>query len=311
MMKVDKKRMMITGVSGLLGNNLASYFRDKYQIIGLYHSHRVQIEGIHAQRIDLLSKREIKEVLNEFNPEVILHCAALANIEACEKNRRMARALNISATRNVIDCIKKDDIKFVYFSTDAVYDGKRGNYVETDETNPLSYYGLTKYKGELEALKKDNALIIRTNFFGWNIQDKLCLAEWIVHELSNKKNIRGFTDVYFSSIYTFDLAKLLDLALEKDLNGIYHFSSKTSVSKYEFAVRLAILFDLDHYLIKSSSIDNFPFRAKRGKNLRLDTTKLKDHLHCEIPSMPETIMAFYTDYEGGILEQIKGKAVLH
>ena len=132
-------------------------------------------------------------------------------------------------------------------------------------------YGLSKYMGELEVLKKSETLIMRTNIFGWNIQEKYSIAEWILNELSNKKQIKGFRDAYFSSIYNFDLAEILDIAIDQDLTGLFNCGSSTSVSKYEFALQIADRFKLDKDLIHPISIDDFDF-----KEISLDLKLLSD-----------------------------------
>jgi len=130
-------------------------------------------------------------------------------------------------------------------------------------------------------------------FFGWNIQNKHCLSEWIVDELSQDREIKGFTDVFFSSIYTKELAKLLEEALKKNLKGTYHFGGSTAISKYDFAVKLAELFDLNKDHIKPISVDEFDFKAKRGKNLSLSVSKLHDVLDKPVPSINDSLTCFH------------------
>ena len=90
---------------------------------------------------------------------------------------------------------------------------------EIQEINPQHYYGQTKLEGEYEALKNINALVLRTNIYGWNIQDKQSLGEWILSQLERRQTINGFVDAYFSSIYTFEFAKILDIAIKKNIRG--------------------------------------------------------------------------------------------
>lgn len=295
----------------MLGSNLAYYFKDKYSVVGLYHSHEICMGGVQFKKSNLLSKDETQEALQEYSPEVIIHGAALADIDLCEKKQEMAYQLNVVATGNIVESIKDASVKLVYISTDSVYGGTKNDYLETDAVHPPNYYGFTKYQGEQEALKKDKALIARINIFGWNSQNKVCLAEWILRELSHQREIQGFVDVFFSSIYTFDLARLLDLALARDISGIYHFASRTSCSKYEFAVNLAQLFNLDQDLVRPVSVDQFPFAAKRAKSLRLNTTKLSRDLHCQIPTIAETMSNFYRDFKTGLPEKIRECLVLN
>lgn len=307
-MERNHKKMLITGVSGLLGNNLAYYFREKYEVSGLYLSHPVKIKGIQAIKADLLSEVSFKKIVRDFNPDIIIHCASLTDVDFCEKNHELTDHINIEGTRIVAESIKNNNTKLVYISSDSVYDGRNGNFSEKDPVNPQNYYGLSKYKGELEVLKKTKSLILRTNIFGWNIQEKYSIAEWILHELSNRRQIKGFNDVFFSSIYNFDLAKILDIAIDEDLTGLFNGGSNTSSSKYEFALYISAYFNLNKDLIQPISIDDFNLGAKRGKNQTLNVNKLKTALNHNPPTISESIAAFFRDYKNGVPQRIRGQS---
>jgi len=300
-----KNKMLITGVSGLLGNNLAFYFRDKFNILGLYLSHPVTINGIQTQKADILSGDSLKSIVRKFNPDIIIHCASLTDVDFCEMNREITDMVNVKGTKIVVESITKRNTKLVYISSESVYDGGKGDFRESDPVDPQNYYGLSKYKGELEVLKKSGALIIRTNIFGWNIQEKFSIAERIINELSNKRPVKGFRDAFFSSIYTFDLAEILDKAIDRDLGGIYNCASRTSLSKYEFALHVADCFHLEKELIRPISIDDFDFKAKRGKDLTLNVSKLQNVLNYQFPSIIESIQDFHKDSQSGIQQKIK------
>lgn len=304
-MKQNSNKLMITGVSGLLGNNLACYFRNKYEILGLYCSHPVSIAGIKTEKVDLLYYNLANQVIHEFDPAIIIHCASLASVDECESNPEYADKINILVTKNIVESIKDKDIKIVYISTDAVHDGIKGNFSETDYINPLNCYGRSKYKGELEFQKINNYLIIRTNFFGWNIQEKKSLGEWIIEELNLGRRIKGFKDACFSPIYTFELARCLDIAIQNNLSGIYNYGSSDSCSKYEFALRIADRFSFERSLIEPISIDDFDFKAKRGKNLSLNVNKLQKALKYRLPTIDQSIDEFYKDYRCGLPKEIK------
>ncbi len=307
-MQPAKEKMLITGVSGLLGNNLAYFFREKFQILGLYREHPVFIEGVETRYSNLLSEKSIFDVVKTFHPNVVIHCASLTNVDDCEKHKDMARAVNVLGTQFLVNAVQsRNDCKLVFISTDLVYDGKKGDYRETDPVNPVNFYGISKLEAEQEALRKEKALVLRTNIFGWNIQDKLSLAEWMLNELSQGRPIQGFRDVLFSSIYTFELAKILGLAIEKDLSGIYNCGSSTSLSKYEFALKLAEIFSLDSLLIRPISIDDSCLTAKRAKNISLNVDKLNQDLPYRTPSVAESLVAFHRDYQKRLPQEIKRK----
>lgn len=305
-MKQSKgKKILITGVSGLLGSNLAYYFRESHEILGLYNSHPVEIENIRTHRVDILSDASLKNIVNDFGPEIVIHCASLTDIDYCEANKEQTCRVNVLGTKNMVDSVEGRNAKIIYISSDSVYSGGKGNYSETDQVNPQNYYGLTKYEGELEVLRRPDSLIFRTNIFGWNIQDKFSIAEWILHELIEKNQINGFRDAFFSSIYTFDLAKVLERAMEVELVGIYNCGSRDSISKYEFARTLAKFFSLDERLVNPISIDDFNFKAKRGKNLSLNVGKLANALSYGLPGIHNTVEAFYQDFKNGLTRKIK------
>ncbi len=292
--------MLITGVSGLLGNNLAYYFKNKYEILGFYCSHPVSMAGIKTEKLDLLDKSSLKKIIQEFKPSVIIHCASLANVDRCENDPEIASKINVLSTKNIVEIIANKDTTLVYISSDSVYDGVLGNFSEIDSINPLNCYGRTKYEGELEVLKEENCIIFRTNFFGWNIQDKKSIGEWILDELKAGRQIKGFNDAYFSSIYTFELAKVIDIAIQNQLHGVYNCGSADSCSKYEFSLKIANRFSFESKSIVPSSIDDFPFKAKRGKNLSLNVSKLQKSLDYRLPTIDQSIDEFYKDYRCGL-----------
>lgn len=298
-------RLLITGVSGLLGNNLAYYFKDKYEVLGSYSSHAVTIKGIYTEKCDLLFNNSIRKIIRDFNPSVIIHCASLTNVDQCEVDKDLTKKINILSTKNIVEDITDRDVKLVYISTDSVYDGVKGGFSEDDNVNPLNYYGLSKYEGELEVLKKENSLVLRTNIFGWNMQDKNSLAEWILGELKAKRKINCFKDAYFSSIYTIELSRAIDIAIHNNLRGIYNCASSDSCSKYEFALKIVDYFGLDKELITPISIDEFNFKAKRGKNLSLNVTKFQKILDYRLPTIDQCLDTFYRDYKSGLSAQIK------
>jgi UDP-4-amino-4,6-dideoxy-N-acetyl-beta-L-altrosamine transaminase/dTDP-4-dehydrorhamnose reductase len=292
-------------VSGLLGNNLAYYFKDKYEVLGLHSSHAVTIKGIYTEKCDLSFNNSIRKIIRDFNPSVIIHCASLTNVDQCEVDKNLTKKINVLSTKNIVEDITDRDVKLVYISTDSVYDGVKGDFSEDDNVNPLNYYGLSKYEGEVEVLKKKNSLVLRTNIFGWNIQNKLSLGEWILEELKAGRKINCFKDAYFSTIYTLELARVIDIAIQNNLSGIYNCGGTNSCSKYEFAHKIASCFGFDKTFIAPIFIDDFGFKAKRGKKLTLNVNKLQKELDYKLPTIEQSIESFYKDYKCGLPDMIK------
>lgn len=301
----SKMRMLITGVSGLLGNNLAHYFKDKYDTFGLYNSHFVTIEGVHTEKCELVHPHNIKRIISDYDPEIIIHCASLTNIDQCEVDNKITKVINVLGTKSIVEEVINENTKLIYISTDAVYDGIRGSFSEDDSISPQNYYGQSKYEGELEVRKKENSLIFRTNLFGWNIQNKKSLGEWILGRLKAKQRIEGFKDAYFSSIYTMEFARVIDISIRQNLGGVYNCGSLEPCSKYEFGCKIADCFGFDRKLITPIAIDDFGFKANRGKNLTLNVNKLQKALDYKLPTIDHSVEAFYRDYRCELPEEIR------
>ncbi|MGB3194150.1 MAG: sugar nucleotide-binding protein, partial [Phycisphaerae bacterium] len=132
----QRKRMLITGASGMLGNNLARYFRGAFEVLGLYGAHRVQIEGVQTAGADLERPAEFADRMRDFQPDVVIHCAGLASVDECEADPSRTERLNVGGTRTAVEGTPRG-AKFVYISSDSVYDGTKGDYRETDPVHPL------------------------------------------------------------------------------------------------------------------------------------------------------------------------------
>ena len=299
------KKLLITGVSGLLGNNLAYYFKNTYHVLGTYHTHFVQIDGVKIEQCDLSDSKQSFVLLKKYNPDALIHCAALASIDQCENNLELAIKNNALSTHFLVQNLTNPSTHFIYISTDSVYDGIYGNFTENDLPNPQNHYGETKLAGEQEAQTWLHTLVLRTNIFGWNIQEKFSLGEWILTELQAEKKINGFKDVYFSSIYTFELAKVINIALQQKLTGIYNCGSRDTCSKYEFARKIADQFGIDKHYIIPKSIDSSPFKVKRGKNLDMNSNRLEETLHYRLPTMNQSLDSFYRDWKLGLPRLLK------
>jgi len=176
----------------------------------------------------------------------------------------------------------------VHISTDAVFDGKRGDYTEFDRPNPLSQYARTKLLGE-EAVSAVNsqAIIARVNLFGWSLGGKRSLAEWFLNNLSAGHKISGFTDVYFCPLLANDLGRLMLDMLEHSLEGLYHVVARDCLSKYEV------------------SVADSELTAERSLNLTLKADKLSKDLGAPPPDMKSCMERFHQQYLDGYPQIIR------
>lgn len=303
-------RFLVTGVGGLLGLNFAlAVDGKKHQVIGVANTTPLSWVNFKFQQAELTEPGIIEKLVEEHKPDVILHCAAIANMEACESNPQLAEKVNGDLPGIIAASARKHSIRMIHISTDAVFDGTRGNYTETDTPNPLSVYARTKLLGEQSVLRSDpDALVARVNFYGWSIAGNRSLAEFFVNNLEKGNPIRGFTDVTFCPMMALDLADMLVEAAKKNLKGIYHIVGAQPMSKYDFGLAIARVFGFDPALISPASVTDGGLVAARSHNLSLDTTKITNALGHELPDFERGLQKFHTQYRHGFPQFIRSLA---
>ena len=298
-------RILITGVSGLLGNNLAHYFKEKSQVTGLYFSHPVAISGVETRYHNLLDYPQTRALILDLCPDMVIHCASRTDVDQLESEKEEGWQANVLTTRVLLDALRDLDAKFVHISTDSVCPGIKGPYDEEMETGPCNWYGKTKLESEILVSRRSGSLILRTNLYGWNIQDKMSLAEWFLDRLQTGQRTTGFADAHFSSIYTFLLAEIFEKCINRDLTGLYNCACRDSWTKYEFGKRIAEVFGLDPEKVLPTSLDEVGLKAKRGRDLSLNVGRLEMDLAEKLPTMSESLERFHRDWQRGIPRKIK------
>jgi len=307
-------RILITGASGLLGLNLALELCGEHTVFGTVNQHPLHTDAFTVLQADLLTPGALESLFEQARPEWVIHCAALANLEACEADPALASQLNTELPRRLAQhCretrrdVTRGGARLVHISTDAVFDGSRGNYTETDEPNPLGVYARTKLEAESAVAEADpNAIIARVNLFGWSMGGRRSLAEFFFNNLSAGKQVMGFSDVIFCPLLANDIARILVHMLELELSGVYHTVGGECLSKYEFGVRLAQRFGLDAGLITPTSVQQGGLSAARAPNLSLRTEKLAAALGQPLPSLSPALERFYTLYQQGYPQKLQG-----
>jgi dTDP-4-dehydrorhamnose reductase len=215
--------------------------------------------------------------------DYIIHCAANTNLNSCESDPRVAINVNVQMVE-LLNQFATLDTHLFYVSTDSVFDGRKGNYVENDKTNPLNNYAKTKLKGESRARESfiGKSTIVRTNIFGFNVPLKNSLVEWALNEWKLNKKISGYTNVYFNAIYIGHLANILKEFIHKNSNFDYiNVASSNFTSKFDFLNELRKEFGYSEELLMDSTYNFESQTLKRP----LDTT-LNTELLASIMSVP-------------------------
>jgi dTDP-4-dehydrorhamnose reductase len=303
-------RILLTGASGLLGLNLAmAVDGKKHQVFGVANTTPLRWVGFKSIRAELTEPGSVERLLDEYQPQVILHCAALANVDDCEHRPEVAAAVNAHLPGQIAAAAKTRSIKMVHISTDAVFDGVRGDYLETDEPHPLSVYARTKLAGEQAVLAaNEKALVARVNFYGWSVTGKRSLAEWFINHLAAHQQVNGFTDVHFCPMMVLDLVDTLMQAIDLDLSGLYHVVGAQKMSKFEFGRAIARKFGFDPELVRPASVLDGGLAAARSPNLTLNTGKIVAALGHPLPDFDAGLQKFYDQYRHGFPELLKNLA---
>lgn len=303
-------RILVTGVSGLLGINLAHELMRDFDVVGMDRG-KLMNAPFKIWKADLLDAGVLDAVLDSVRPDWVINCAALANLEDCENNSSLARTLNTDLPGQMAKACKFRDISFAHISTDAVFDGtKEGFYTENDAPNPLGVYSQTKLDGEYAVMNENNnAMIARVNFYGWSLSGKRSLAEFFHHNLANHKSVSGFTDVTFCPMYVNHTVRTLAKMFEKKLSGVYHLVGTQPMSKYQFGVEIARKFCLNENDIQPKSINSSNLTARRSHNLALSTHRLSTDLGESLPEFSTGLGEFFAQYQQGFPQKIKGYLV--
>jgi len=302
---VRKRRILITGASGLLGLNTALEIAAEYAVIGQVNRNALRAEEFTVVQADLLAPGAVQRLLDETQPDWVIHCAAQANVDACEANPAQAQQLNSEIPRVLAEHVARGGARLIHVSTDAVFDGQRGDYTEEDLPNPLSIYARTKLDGERQVLAANpEAIVARVNLFGWSLSGKRSLAEFFYNKLSVGEQAMGFTDVYFCPLLANDLGRLLVKMLAAGLSGLYHVVGSECISKYEFGRRVARAFGFDENLVIPTSVRDSGLKAVRSPNLTLRTDKLIHALGEPVPDLSTGLERFYTLYQQGYPQKL-------
>ncbi|MFZ5807979.1 MAG: SDR family oxidoreductase [Chloroflexota bacterium] len=286
-------RLLICGASGLLGVNLALEVCKEHEVVGIVHQNAIQTSEFQVVQADLGSEGVAERLIDQFQPDWLVNCVALADLDACEADPPLAKKLNHELPAKLAAYVARGGARLLHVSTDAVFDGQRGNYREEDTPSPLSVYARTKLDGEQAVLDiHPQALIVRINFYGWSISGQRSLAEFFYNNLNAGKPVMGFTDIRFCPLLVNDLARLLLKMMEHGLNGLYHVVAPEHLSKYEFGVELARQFGFDEGLIRPTSLSQAGLVAARSPNLTLSVEKLQRDLPIPLPSIKTGLLHF-------------------
>ncbi len=278
-------KYFITGGSGLLGERLATVAKDNDELTLVHNSNPTD----NSIKCDITNEKEVKESIEKENPDVIIHCAAMTNVDLCEDETELAYKVNGDGTGYLAKAANDIDAKIIYVSTDFVFDGQRGYYKEDEKVNPLGIYAKSKYDGEVQLEKySDNWAIARVSvLYGWH--SRLNFTTWVIEQLRQKNEINIVTDQINSPTLADNAAEAIFKIAEKDKNGIFHSAGNDAINRFDFTKKIADAFDLDDSLINPTTSTQFVQKAPRPRDSSLNVNKVEKELDMKMETCSESL----------------------
>lgn len=269
-------KILTTGLNGLIGSRIAELLQEKYTF-----ENASRTTGVDITNLD-----QINKAVSNSDAEIILHLAAFTNVKEAETQKNQGKEgevwkINVVGAQNVATAAQENNKKIIYFSSDMVFDGENipeGGYTETDTPNPLSWYAQTKYEGEKIIQSISTPWIIFRPAYPYRASfEKIDFVRFFIEKLKNKTQLSALTDRIITPTFIDNLATALDVAIEKNLSGIYHTTGSESVSIYDAVQKIAAVFNLDASAIgKTTRTEFLVGKPPEPGNSSLNNTKISN-----------------------------------
>ena len=274
-------KILVTGYTGQLG----------YDVVQAGLEQGFDMVGIGSRDLNIVDGYSVSKFVKEINPDAIIHCAAFTAVDKAEDDKENCWDINVNGTINLVNCAKEIKAKFMYISTDYVFDGLGERpFSETDAPNPAGFYGLTKLEGEkvVQSLLTEWFIVRISWAFGMNGKN---FVKTMLQLADSRKEIHVVGDQVGSPTYTFDLSRLLLDMIKTDKYGIYHATNEGFCSWAEFAEEI---FRLTKKSVKVNTIttEEYSARAVRPKNSRMLKNKLIEKGFKPLPNWQDSLVHF-------------------
>ena len=250
----EVKKILITGANGLLGQKVTEIFAHESGHTLFLTDLQENAESPHGMEyfpMDITIKEDVKNNIKKYSPDYIINTAAYTNVDGCETEKELSWRVNVDAVKNFIIASRINDCKILHISTDYVFDGKTGNYDENSKPNPLSFYGKSKLASENALISSGiKFIVVRTMIiYGTAKNVRPNFALWLIDMLDRGEPVKIVDDQFGMPTISDDLGWGILKLIDQDKNGFYHICGREYLSRYEFAVKLANIFDFDENLV--------------------------------------------------------------
>lgn len=280
-------KVLVTGVKGQLGFDVVKELEKRGHVA----------IGTDVDNMDITNAETVHKVITDAAPDAVIHCAAYTAVDAAEDNIDLCRRINADGTRNIAEVCKELDCKMIYISTDYVFDGEGTHFWQPDDArSPLNVYGQTKYEGELavESLLEKYYIVRIAWVFGVNGKN---FIKTMLNLGKTRDHLTVVNDQIGSPTYTYDLAKLLVDMAETDKYGRYHATNEGICSWYDFACEIFKQSGYNHVTVSPVSASEYPAKAKRPSNSRMNKDKLTENGFKKLPTWQDALERYLKEIE--------------
>lgn len=287
--EIIKNRILIFGSNGMLGQRLTNYLVSQdVELLTSSFEENSFIKNVNYTQCDVTDRNKTKKLIFNFCPDFIINLAAFTNVDNSETQRESAWKLNVKAVEYMAESARALDSHIIHISTDYIFDGENGPYIENATPNPIGYYGRTKLASEnvlkLYAVKHT---VIRTNvLYGPTHFGRPDFVKWVIDSLTNKNQIRIVTDQINNPTFIDDLVTAILKIIEQKKEGTYNIGGEEFLSRFDFTLRIADFFNLDKNLVIPILTKELNQPARRPLKSGLITIKAQS----EIGYRPHSIL---------------------
>ncbi len=277
--------ILVTGASGLLGQTMVPHLMQAgHEVTSVGHSRAGSVDRC----VDASDEKAVRALLDEVWPQIVINLVGHTNVDRCETHPDEAWRLNVKSVETLAGWVGEvDDCRLIHISTDQVYDGP-GPHAE-DPVDIVNVYALSKYAGELAALRCD-ATVLRTNFFGPSrLEGRASFSDWVLGRLRAGEAFIGFDDVFFSPLSMVTLSAAIERVAQMPRPGIYNLGSRGGLSKADFAEAIARHYGLDGSLMTRGSQADIDLKARRPGDMRMDSALFERTFDLILPETEDEI----------------------
>jgi dTDP-4-dehydrorhamnose reductase len=287
-------RILVTGANGRLGSYLLERLVGReHEIIAWSGKSHDQRSGLRVRPVDLTDARALLAAINEADPDVVIHAAAVSSAEVAHRQPDRARAVNVEGTSRLAEWAARNERRLVYTSTDLVFDGTKSWYEEDDPAEPILEYGRSKQAGERPVLALERGVVARMGLlYGPSRSGGTGFFDRALAALQAGTPQTFFTDEYRTPLHYETAARILVRLAESDATGLMHVGGPERLSRFELMRRVATAMGIDSRFVVGNLRSNVPSAESRPADVSLATRRLESMLpDMKLPRIEESLTA--------------------